>query len=233
MAIEQDLKRITARLKVAARRAKRPFRELSAAVGYSPHYLSQLFGGSARLGMGLVFQLCNEIRLPPVRLFGEVYGFADLLPDPGTPGDIALSRPVDVQSELSRLADSLYAKVAESDKSQRQLSALLGEHADYVNQILGERIELKLEHVLRLLAVLKIDAATFFAEHFGAYGKAARLALLDQELFPGITRGELFAFFQENTRVAGQAISKIHGEPKVKPRAGKSLPKKVTRTAHP
>lgn len=229
MAIEKDLKRITARLKVAARRAKRPFRELSAGLGYSPHYLSQLFGGSARLGMELVFRLCNEIRLPPVRLFAEVYGFADLLPDAGTPGDLALSRPVDVKSELRRLADSLYAKVAESDKSQRQLSVLLGEHADYVNQILGERIELKLEHVLRILAVLKIDSATFFAEHFGAYGKAARLALLDQELFPGITRGELFAFFQENTRLAAKSIAKAKGEKGVKP----PPKKKKARAARP
>lgn len=197
---DPDLRRLIARIKVAARRAKRPLRELSVAVHYSPNYLSQLFGGSARLSFKVVLEVAAELELHPARLFGDLYAFSDLLPAESSGAGLGLAPRPDHQGEVQRLLDRLYLKVAESGMSQREICRRLGEHEDLVNQVLNGRIELRVEHVLGILRVVGIDPASFFAEFYGAYGRLARLAQLGEELLPGVTRAELYTFFQDKIR---------------------------------
>ncbi len=218
--MEGDLRALIARLRVAARKSKRTMQSVSLAVGYNRHYLSQLLGGSARLSFTTLFQVTNELGVPPVLLFGDVYDFADLLPAPGSAADRALARPVDVPFQVQRLTDRLYVKVAEVGVSQREICRRLGEHEDFVNQVLTGRIELRVEHVLRILRAIRIDPASFFAEFFGVYGRLARLAQLDEEVFAGITQRDLAAFFQTKTREVRAALEAAAEEEPPPPKGG-------------
>lgn len=196
---DAEIQGLIARLKLAARKARVPLKELSVRCGFNPHYLTQLLGGSARLTMWVVLKISTEVGIAPVVLFADLYGFTDLLPASVLRGEAPV-RPLDVDFEVERLRDRLWVKIAESEVSQREVARRMGEHPDYVNQVLRGNLELKVEHVLGILAALKIQPAAFFEELYGVAGRLARLADLDEELFPGVTRRELMDFFQKGTR---------------------------------
>ncbi len=196
---DAEIQGLIARLKLAARKARVPLKELSVRCGFNPHYLTQLLGGSARLTLRVVLKICAEVELAPVALFADLYGFTDLLPLSVARRE-APPRPLDVDFEVERLRDRLWVKIAESEVSQREVARRMGEHPDYVNQVLRGNLELKVEHVLGILAALKVQPAAFFEELYGVGGRLARLADLDEELFPGVTRRELMRLFQQGVR---------------------------------
>lgn len=196
---DAEIQGLIARLKLAARKARVPLKELSVRCGFNPHYLTQLLGGSARLTVRVVLKICSEVELAPVSLFADLYGFTDLLPPSMLRGAAPL-RPLDVDFEVERLRDRLWVKIAESEISQREVARRMGEHPDYVNQVLRGNLELKVEHVLGILAALHLQPAAFFAELYGVAGRLARLADLDEELFPGLTRREVMELFQQSVR---------------------------------
>lgn len=196
---DAEIQGLIARLKLAARKAKLPLKELSVRCGFNPHYLTQLLGGSARLTMRVVLKISAEVALEPVVLFADLYGFTDLLP-PSLLRGAEPSRALDVDFEVGRLRDRLWVKIAESEISQREVARRMGAHPDYVNQVLRGNLELKVEHVLGILAALKVQPVAFFEELYGVAGRLARLADLDEELFPGVTRRDLVVFFREGTR---------------------------------
>lgn len=242
MPLEPAVKRLAALLKHAARKKKRSLQSLSVAVGYSRFYLSEVLRGSARISFEVVLQLANELEIHPARLWGEVYDFADLLPNPGESGERTVPTPVDVVFEVNRLRDRLYLKVAESDLSQRELSRRLGEHPDFVHQVVTGRVELRVQTVLRILEALPLEAGAFFAELHGVFGRLAGLAALEEELFRGISRRELYTFFQAKTtelrtiltnRAAEREVAEVVTASKPEPGAEKKKPKPKEKAPKP
>lgn len=200
-----EIKRWIARLKLAARRAKLPLGEVSRRVGYNPYYLSQLLRGDAKLAMHTVLALCRETRLHPAALFGDLYGFAHRL-SPALKEEPGAAAQAEPGAEVERLREKLWLKIAESGLSQREVSRRLGEHYDYVNQVLRGNVELKVEHVLRILAALGLEPDEVFADFYGVAGPWDRFPDLDAELPGGFTRREIIAFFQQNRRALREAL---------------------------
>lgn len=194
-----EIKRWIARLKLAARRAKLPLGELSRRVGYNPYYLSQLLRGEAKLSMHTVLELCRETKLHPAALFGDLYGFAHRLP-PALKAEPGTASQAEAAAEVERLCEKLWLKITESGHSQRAVSRSMGEHYDYVNQLLRGNVDLKVEHVLRMLATLGLEPDQVFADFYGVAGPWDRFPDLDTELPGGFTRREIIAFFQQTRR---------------------------------
>lgn len=221
-AIEAEVRRWCVRLKLAARKAHRPLKQLSVELGYNPSYLPQLLNGVAKLPMHVVFGMLDATGISKAQFFGELYDFADLLPQPGTPEAALFERKLDVPFEAMRLTERLYTKLAEAGISQRGASRRLGEERDYVHSIVSGRVELKAEHVLAILAVAKISPNVFFEEWCGVLGRLAHLADLEEELFPGYTRKAVLSLLFSKVRAAEAALERATPpRPPRKPRGGR------------
>lgn len=191
MALSHEIHRVRVRLRLAIKKSGLRQSDVSARLGFNPNYLSQILSGGTVLSLRHILGVLEVVGSPPIAFFAELYGFADLLPD-----ELPKPRPID--AELARLCESLWVKIAEAGKSQREVSEELGEHYDYVNQVIRGMVELKLEHILAILAVLDLPPALFFEEHFGLTGRLAHFHADDRPLVPGMTWGEFKKQFFAN-----------------------------------
>jgi transcriptional regulator with XRE-family HTH domain len=128
---------------------------------------------------------------------------------------------LDPDAMVRRLAEALWLKISEARLSQREVSRRLGAHRDYVNQVLRGNLELKVDHVLSILGVLRLPPEDFFAEHFGLSRRYGRRFDPEEVMPGGVTWRELLAFFDaaaNELRAAFRQGSKREGRP---PRSGR------------
>lgn len=136
---------------------------------------------------------------------------AERRPSARRPAELPATRPAG-ESKATRRAASrhsqrvmqlLRAKVQRSGLRQRDISRNLGEHPDYLSQVLRGNVALKTEHVLGVLQALETTPAVFYAELYSvvpapqpAKTKAAA------EVVQGVTWGEILALIDQELEAA-------------------------------
>ncbi len=85
-----------------------------------------------------------------------------------TVNDMSATRDLasDAQFETRRIIAILRDAVADADLGHSEVESRAGFSPGYLSQLLAANIELKLSHILAILAALEIDAATFFQASF-------------------------------------------------------------------
>jgi transcriptional regulator with XRE-family HTH domain len=68
----------------------------------------------------------------------------------------------------NKLVETLRQKIREAGLTLREVEERLGLGKDYLRHVLSGRVDLKLKHVLAILAVLGLDPGPFFAEVYGS-----------------------------------------------------------------
>ncbi|MGH7561868.1 MAG: helix-turn-helix domain-containing protein [Gemmatimonadales bacterium] len=69
--------------------------------------------------------------------------------------------------EGQKYLDALQRKIRQSGRTLRDVEGKLGTGRDYLRHLLSGRLEIKLKHVLGILAVLEVPPAEFFGEIYG------------------------------------------------------------------
>ena len=71
------------------------------------------------------------------------------------------------QDEVRKVAEGLKRKIREAGLTYKEVEERSGMGRDYLRQVLRGSVKLRFEHVLRLLDVLGVRPAEFFAEVYG------------------------------------------------------------------
>lgn len=72
------------------------------------------------------------------------------------------------EAEVRKVAEGLKRKIREAGLTYKEVEERSGMGRDYLRQVLRGSVKLRFEHVLRLLHVLDVPPADFFAEVYGA-----------------------------------------------------------------
>ena len=65
------------------------------------------------------------------------------------------------------VTEALQRAIRQAGLSYAEVERRLGMGRDYLRQLLAGRVDLKVKHVLAVLAAIGVEPAGFFAEHFG------------------------------------------------------------------
>jgi transcriptional regulator with XRE-family HTH domain len=76
------------------------------------------------------------------------------------------------EADVRKVAEGLKRKIREAGLSYKEVEERAGMGRDYLRQVLRGSVKLRFEHVLRLLHVLDVPPADFFAEVFGSASPA-------------------------------------------------------------
>ncbi len=109
-----------------------------------------------------------------------------------------------IDQELQRVRDLLHRKIYLSGLTQREVSRRLGLDQDYVHQVLKGRVELKMEHLLRIGEVLGLEPEQLYADLLAdsrSQGNEERTAVAD-----GISWGEIRKFVGESIRLLEERL---------------------------
>lgn len=124
------------------------------------------------------------------------------------------------QTHSQRVASLLRQKMRAAGLRQREVSARLGEHPDYLSQVLRGNVTLKAKHVLGVLAVLGTTPGEFYAELY-RLPSAPRVSGVDpyeQVSSGGVTWGQILALIDEELEATSRSES---DEAPDSPRRGK------------
>lgn len=99
-----------------------------------------------------------------------------------------------------RVMQLLRAKVQRSGLRQRDISRNLGEHPDYLSQVLRGNVALKTEHVLGVLQALETTPAVFYSELYS--NPPALPSKPAAEVVRGVTWGEILALIDQELEAA-------------------------------
>lgn len=87
--------------------------------------------------------------------------------------------------EVRRVAEALRDAIRKSQTSQRDVERALGQSQDYLSQLLGGNLDLKLKHIFEILGVIGTDPADFFVNLYeygnaATHGRVARLRMNEE-----------------------------------------------------
>ena len=109
-----------------------------------------------------------------------------------------------IDQELQRVRDLLHRKIYLSGLTQREVSRRLGLGRDYVHQVLKGRVELKMEHLLRIGEVLGVVPEQLYMDLLAdiqSQGNGDRTVIAD-----GISWGEIRKFVGESIRLLEERL---------------------------
>ncbi len=104
-----------------------------------------------------------------------------------------------IDHEVQRVRDLLHRKIYLSGLTQREVSRRLGLGRDYVHQVLKGRVELKIEHLLRIGEALGVEPDQLYADlvaDIRSQRQEDRKVIAD-----GISWGEIRKFVGESIRM--------------------------------
>ena len=95
----------------------------------------------------------------------------------GWAGRRALTFPsVDVQKDVRRVLKALADAIEDHDLNLRAVERRAGWQDGYLSQVLNQRVKLRVEHVLAVLAALGVPPGRFFGGLFAGGGGAGEVA---------------------------------------------------------
>lgn len=131
----------------------------------------------------------------------------------------------------ARVKALLRTKIRRAGLRQRDISRGLGEHPDYLSQVLRGNVVLKTEHVLAVLSQLEIAPAAFYGELYAGVPEATAVADPARELVRGVTWGEILALIDSELEASARRRGGTSPSWPVERPAKKSPPIKARRRA--
>lgn len=107
----------------------------------------------------------------------------------------------------ARVKTLLRAKIRRAGLRQRDISRRLGEHPDYLSQVLRGNVVLKAEHVLAVLGQLEIAPAAFYGELYAGVPQVTAVADPGRELVRGVSWGEILALIDAELEASARRRS--------------------------
>ncbi len=107
----------------------------------------------------------------------------------------------------ARVKTLLRAKIRRAGLRQRDISRRLGEHPDYLSQVLRGNVVLKAEHVLAVLCELEIAPAAFYGELYAGVPQVTAVADPGRELVRGVSWGEILALIDAELEASARRRS--------------------------
>lgn len=101
------------------------------------------------------------------------------------------------ERHCERVLELLRIRIRQAGLRQREISRALGEHPDYLSQVLRGNVALKTELVLAVIRLLGSTPAAFYAELAGARLEPRTSAAASHEVARGVTWGEILALIDE------------------------------------
>ncbi len=114
------------------------------------------------------------------------------------------------EDEVRKVAEGLKRKIREAGLTYKEVEERSGMGRDYLRQVLRGSVKLRFEHVLRLLDVLGVRPAEFFAEVYGAAPAAPPAPLPAQPRDPSFD--ELLRVLQRSFTNLQSALSEMHAK---------------------
>ncbi len=111
---------------------------------------------------------------------------------------------IEATRHSARVKELLRLKIRRAGLLQRDISRRLGEHPDYLSQVLRGNVVLKAEHVLAVLGELEITPAAFYGELYAGVPQVTAVADPARELVRGVTWGEILALIDSELEASAR-----------------------------